>query len=440
MVLISALPFVGLLLSIAVMPLVAQHAWERWFGSITLGWILLFVIPFAARAGPRASAATVLGTLVHDYLPFILLLFALFVVAGGIRLVGNLVGTPLTNLALLALGTMSASLLGTTGASMLLLRPLIAANEDRRRNTHVFVFFIFLVGNIGGALTPLGDPPLFLGFLRGVDFSWTTRALAAPMGVAAGLLLALFLAVDLFVWRRDSADWPVSRMPRQLRIEGAHNLVLLLGVMGIVLASGTWRSGIIIPIGLGVEAKAENLARDVGLLAIALVSYLSTARRIRIENAFTWTPIREVAILFAGIFVTMIPVLHELERGAQGAFRPLIELVTRPDGSPVDAAYFWLTGSLSSVLDNAPTYLVFFDLAGGDAERLMGPLGRTLLAISAGAVFMGANTYLGNAPNFMIKAICEERGIRMPGFFGYLVWSGTILLPLFGLITALFFW
>jgi Na+/H+ antiporter NhaD/arsenite permease-like protein len=436
--LLYGLPFAGLLLSIALMPLLAPHWWEKRFPLVTLAWASLFALPYAALHGVGEAGTALLGTVVHEYLPFILLLLALFVVAGGIRVAGNLVGTPNTNLALLGLGTLLASLLGTTGAAMLLIRPLIRANGDRRHRTHVFVFFIFLVGNIGGSLTPLGDPPLFLGFLRGVDFGWTLRAMAAPMLLSSGLLLLVFTAIDRWHWRREPVTVP-SHLPRRVRIEGGYNAAFLLVVVGAVLLSGLWRPGRSVPLGLGVSVSWQGLARDTLLLAAAVLSYAVTPARVRIENAYTWVPIREVAILFAGIFVTIVPVLDALKAGPAGPFGPLLHLVDRPDGTPVVASYFWLSGALSSVLDNAPTYLVFFDMAGGDPARLMGDGAATLLAISCGAVFMGANTYLGNAPNFMVKAICEEGGIRMPGFFGYMAWSGLALLPLFGLLTLVFF-
>ena len=436
--LLYGLPFAGLLLSIALMPLLAPHWWEKRFPLVTLAWASLFALPYAALHGVEEAGTALLGTVVHEYLPFILLLLALFVVAGGIRVAGNLVGTPNTNLALLGLGTLLASLLGTTGAAMLLIRPLIRANGDRRHRTHVFVFFIFLVGNIGGSLTPLGDPPLFLGFLRGVDFGWTLRAMAAPMLLSSGLLLLVFTAIDRWHWRREPVTVP-SHLPRRVRIEGGYNAAFLLVVVGAVLLSGLWRPGRSVPLGLGVSVSWQGLARDTLLLATAVLSYAVTPARVRIENAYTWVPIREVAILFAGIFVTIVPVLDALKAGPAGPFGPLLHLVDRPDGTPVVASYFWLSGALSSVLDNAPTYLVFFDMAGGDPARLMGDGAATLLAISCGAVFMGANTYLGNAPNFMVKAICEEGGIRMPGFFGYMAWSGLALLPLFGLLTLVFF-
>ncbi|WP_237478965.1 sodium:proton antiporter [Lichenibacterium dinghuense] len=431
------LPFAGLLLSIALMPLLAPHWWERRFPLVAAGWALLFALPYAAARGPDAAGAALLGTVAHEYLPFILLLLALFVVAGGIRVGGAFVGTPNTNLALLGLGTLLASLLGTTGAAMLLIRPLIRANAGRRHRTHVFVFFIFLVGNIGGSLTPLGDPPLFLGFLRGVDFGWTLRAMAGPMLLSSGLLLVVFTAIDRWYWRREPLAG--ERHPFRLEVEGGYNVLFLVVAVGAVLLSGLWHPGRSVPLGLGVSVSWEGLARDALLLAAALLSFAVTPARVRIENAYTWVPIREVAILFAAIFVTIIPVLDALAAGPAGPFGPLLHLVNRPDGTPVVASYFWLSGALSSVLDNAPTYLVFFDMAGGDPARLMGEGATTLLAISCGAVFMGANTYLGNAPNFMVKAICEEQEIRMPGFFGYMAWSGLVLLPLFGLLTAVFF-
>ena len=432
------LPFAGLLLSIALLPLLAPHWWERRFPLVVVAWALLFVLPYGLARGAEAAGAELLETLAHEYVPFILLLLALFVVAGGIRIAGNVVGTPGTNVGFLAAGTLLASVLGTTGAAMLLIRPLIRANADRRHKTHVFVFFIFLVCNIGGALTPLGDPPLFLGFLRGVGFGWTVGAMAPPMALAAGGLLVAFALLDRWHWRREPVVVP-SHVPRRLDVEGAYNAVFLTAVVGAVLVSGLWHPGGEIPVGLGVTVRAENLARDTALMAIAALSYAVTPARIRIENAFTWVPIREVAILFAGLFITIVPVLGALGAGEAGPFAPLLRLVNRPDGSPIEANYFWLTGGLSSFLDNAPTYLVFFDVAGGDPARLMGADAATLLAISCGAVFMGANTYIGNAPNFMVRAICEEQGIHMPGFFGYLAWSGLILLPLFGLVTAAFF-
>jgi Na+/H+ antiporter NhaD/arsenite permease-like protein len=435
-----SLPFAGLLLSIALLPLITPHFWERHFGKIAAFWALALILPSAFVFGPWTAAAEVLHALLLDYLPFILLLFTLFVVAGGIRISGNLVGTPATNTAILAFGTLSASFLGTTGASMVLIRPIIRANQDRAYNIHVFVFFIFLVSNIGGSLTPLGDPPLFLGFLKGVDFLWTLEAMLLPMLFMSSLLLALFYVIDRLAWNRESPEIRgKSRVSRQIRIEGLHNVLYLMAVAITVLASGIWAGDATIPVGLGIEMPLNGLVRDAVLLVVSLLSWKTTKQSIRVENAFTWAPMQEVAMLFAAIFITMIPMLAMLGAGAEGPFAPLLSFVSTPDGRPVDAAYFWLTGVLSSFLDNAPTYLVFFNLAGGDAQVLMGPLASTLLAISAGAVFMGANTYIGNAPNFMVRSICEERGIKMPSFIGYMLWSSAILLPLFALLTWIWF-
>ena len=438
--LLWSLPFAGMLLSIALFPLFAAKFWEHHFGKISAAWALAFLIPCTLVFGFETALAEALHTLALEYIPFIILLLSLFVVAGGIRLVGNLVGTPSTNTGVLAAGTAMASFLGTTGASMLLIRPMIAANSDRHHKVHVFVFFIFLVSNIGGSLTPLGDPPLFLGFLKGVDFLWTMEHMFAPMFLTSAILLAIFYAIDSYYWRREPREVTTeSRVPRQLRIEGGHNFIYLAGIVAAVLMSGLWNPGVVFHLGYGIDIVLQGLVRDIVLLGLAVLSLATTKRATRVENAFTWIPIQEVAILFIAIFITMIPTLAVLRAGSSGAFAPLLMFVSNADGQPVNVAYFWLTGTLSSFLDNAPTYLVFFNLAGGDPAQLMGPFETTLLAISVGAVFMGANTYIGNAPNFMVKSICEERGIRMPSFFGYMLWSGAILIPLFLVLGLIFF-
>jgi len=433
-------PFAGLLVSIALLPLLSPQSWEHHFGKVAALWTFVLLLPCAVVFGLRTTAAQVLHTFLLDYLPFIVLLFTLFVVAGGIRVSGNLVGTPSINTAMIACGTLSASFLGTTGASMVLIRPVIRANQDRHFNVHVFVFFIFLVANIGGSLTPLGDPPLFLAFLKGVDFLWTLKHMHGPMLLVSGVLLALFYLIDRRAWNRETPEIRAkSTVTREISIEGLHNVLYLFAGALTVLASGIWKGNAAIPIGLGLELPASGLLRDATLILISLLSWRTTKSSIRVENTFTWAPMQEVATLFAAIFITMIPVLAMLKAGHDGPFAPLLSLVSTDDGRPVNAAYFWLTGVLSSFLDNAPAYLAFFNLAGGDAQELMGPLASTLLAISAGAVFMGANTYIGNAPNFMVRSICEERGIRMPSFIGYMLWSGVILLPLFAVLTWLWF-
>ncbi|MBO4369190.1 MAG: sodium:proton antiporter, partial [Desulfovibrio sp.] len=379
-----------------------------------------------------------LHAILTDYMPFIILLFALFTVAGGVRLKGSMVGTPVVNTGILAVGTVLASWMGTTGAAMLLIRPILRANAHRRYRVHSIVFFIFLVANIGGSLTPLGDPPLFLGFLKGVSFFWTTKHLFIKTVLAAGILLTLFFLLDSFLYAKEGKPVPEKQdTEEKFGLEGTINLLFLAGIVFSVLLSGVLDLGTFVSI-QGIELAGQNVLRDVSLLAIAGLSWKFTDPHSRALNDFTWGPILEVAKLFFGIFLSMIPAITILRAGTNGALASVIELVTQ-DGQPVNAMYFWLAGALSSFLDNAPTYLVFFNTAGGDPVHLMTDWASTLAAISAGAVFMGANTYIGNAPNFMVRSIAEEQGVPMPSFFGYMLWSGGILLPIFALLTFIFF-
>jgi Na+/H+ antiporter NhaD/arsenite permease-like protein len=298
------------------------------------------------------------------------------------------------------------------------------------------VFFIFLVANIGGALTPLGDPPLFVGFLRGVDFFWPAQHLWLQTLIVAGLVLTIFYLLDVRLSRRDGSIAGDMREPVRIQMRGGINVVLIAFIVVSILTSGRWRPGVEFTI-FSTTVALQNVVRDGVLIVIALVSLWLTPDEHRAANGFTWEPIREVAILFAGIFVTIIPVLAMLQAGREGIFAPLLALVTDTEGRPREVAYFWLTGILSAFLDNAPTYLVFFELAGGDARELMGPLAGTLASISLGAVCMGALTYLGNAPNLMIYAIATERGIAMPSFFAYFLWAVSVLVPIFLLLTLL---
>jgi Na+/H+ antiporter NhaD/arsenite permease-like protein len=440
MSLLWALPFVGLLLSIATGPLFYHHIWEHHYGKITALWSALVIVPLAFSFGWAPMAGAVLHALLLEYMSFIILLFGLFTIAGGILVTGNIHGTPLVNAGLLVIGAILASFVGTTGASMILIRPIIRANDNRPFNAHVIVFFIFLVSNIGGALTPLGDPPLFVGFLRGVDFFWTTSHLFTETLVVGGIVLAVFVALDIFLHQREKG-LPKIKDPTPdttVRIRGLVNLPLLGGVIGLVLLSAAWKPGIAFTI-QGVSVELQNLLRDIGIVALALVSLAVTRKEFRRANGFAWGPIVEVAKLFAGIFICIVPVIAILQAGPEGALAPLVAMVSSPSGEPNDLAYFWLTGLLSSFLDNAPTYLVFFELAGGNPQELMTTFATTLAAISTGAVFMGANTYIGNAPNFMVYAIARERGIAMPSFFGYMLWSGAVLIPTFLLVGFVFF-
>ena len=431
-----ALPFVGILLTIATGPLVFPKLWHSHYGKLAFVWSTLAVAPLAALYGTPAAIAAFVHAMLAEYLSFIVLLFALYVVAGGILVTGNLRGTPLVNTVILAFGTLIASVVGTTGAAMILIRPLLRANAARLHNVHVVVFFIFLVANIGGALSPLGDPPLFVGFLHGVEFFWTTQHLWRPTALVAGLVLLIFIVLDVWYYRKDRLVTTVgeARAPVDLGVSGVVNLLLIAGIIIAILGSAIWKPAISFDV-YGTTLELQNLLRDATLLLIALLSLVLTPNEHREANGFTWEPIAEVAILFAGIFACIIPVLAMLDGGKDGAFAWLLAAVTARDGSPHDIAYFWLTGVLSAFLDNAPTYLVFFELAGGDARELMGPLATTLAAISMGAVYMGAMTYIGNAPNFMVYAIAVERGVKMPSFFGYMAWSTLVLLPVLAVLT-----
>jgi len=433
-----ALPFAGILLTIALAPLLFRRFWHQHYGKFAFVWAALTLTPLAALYGVDTALSALSHALLGDYLGFIAILFALYVVAGGILVSGTLRGTPLVNAATLAFGTLIASIVGTTGAAMILIRPLLRANAARLHNVHVVVFFIFLVGNIGGALSPLGDPPLFIGFLNGVDFFWPTKHLWQPTALVAACVLALFVAVDLWFFQKDKRAAPVEPVASEpLRVHGLVNLLLLALIIGAVIDSALWKPGIHFTV-YGTVLELQDLVRDAVLVLAALASLWLTPDEHREANGFSWEPIVEVAILFAGIFVCAVPILAALQAGRQGAFAWLLGAVTANDGSPHVVAYFWLTGILSAILDNAPTYLVFFQLAGGNAAELMGPLAPALAAISMGAVYMGALTYIGNAPNFMIYAIASERGIRMPSFFGFMGWSFVLLMPVLALVTYIF--
>jgi len=443
----SILPFIGILLSIAVCPLVVGHFWHRHYAKVSLAWALLFAIPFLWSYGAHA-AEEILHIYLVDYIPFIILLWGLFTVAGGIVVRGTKEGTPARNTVFLLIGTVIASWVGTTGAAMLLIRPVLRANAHRQHKVHVIVFFIFLVANVGGSLTPLGDPPLFLGFLHQVPFFWTMHLLP-HMALVSALLLVIFYFVDRRYYRQEKAQEvakpepnPEPKPTEPQGVDGLHNLIFLGGIVFAVLMSGVWHPGSVDV--FGVHVGLQNWARDGFILLMGALSLLFTSRDLRKANGFSWEPIREVAYLFAGIFMTIIPALAILKAGERGGLALLIESVKEP------AHYFWAVGILSSFLDNAPTYLTFFNTQLGRfypglpesaaVSRLVVEKVVFLEALSAGAVFMGANTYIGNAPNFMVKSIAEEAGVAMPSFFGYLVrWAIPILIPIFVLVTLVFF-
>jgi Na+/H+ antiporter NhaD/arsenite permease-like protein len=431
----TVLPFAGLLLSIAILPLATPHFWESNRNrALTAAFFALPVAVYLIVAHGAAGAHELLEK-AKEYTSFILLLGALFVVTGGIRMRGSLSGTPLLNTALLGLGAVLANAIGTTGASVLLIRPLLRANAPRVRKTHIIVFFIFVVSNCGGLLTPLGDPPLFLGFLKGVPFGWTFQ-LWQEWLLVNGLLLLIFSLWDQAVFNREEAERPGSQLEEvmqhePLSIDGKRNFLFLGAGVATIVASGN---------GLGTGGASWPFGVQEGLLlGIGLIAYLTTPQTYRAANAFAFGPIIEVAVLFAGIFVTMAPALLLLNANAErfGLEHPW--------------QFFWITGVLSSFLDNAPTYLTFAATACGlegiplEGQYLKALLERgpeaskILAAISCGAVFMGANSYIGNGPNFMVKAIAEADGVKMPSFFGYMAYSCGVLLPIFAVVTLVFF-
>lgn len=439
------IPFAGLLLCIAILPLVKAAWWEEHQPHAVIMWSLLFVIPFAVLYGAGAAAETVLECIINDYLTFIVLLFGLFCVCGNITLSGDLAGSPRINVGLLAFGTLLSSVIGTTGASMLMIRPVIRMNSWRKRRRHIIIFFIFMVSNMGGCLTPIGDPPLLMGFMRGVPFFWSMKLL--PMLIFnMVVLLFVFYKIDMRAYRLDIAAGlkpDISKPGTEVKIRGLHNLIFVAVIVAAVILSGTLpgmpafqdAAGNLRGIHIFGEVTLgyPSVIEIVMILAAAFLSFKTTDVSIRRENHFTWGAIREVAVLFVGIFITMQPALMLLKTyGSRlGITQPL--------------QMFWTTGLLSSFLDNTPTYLVFLTTAGalGLGEGIATTLGivpvKMLQAISAGAVFMGANTYIGNAPNFMVKSIADENGVRMPSFFGYLLWSFGILVPVFLVDTLVFF-
>lgn len=433
----SVIPFAGLLLSIAILPLISatEHWWESnqnrlmaslCFAAVTLGYYL-----FAYGA---AKVTTVLEhAVLAEYIPFIVLLFSLYVISGGICLKGDLAAHPTTNTAFLAVGAAIASFVGTTGASMLLIRPLLQTNSERKHVKHTVIFFIFLVSNIGGCLLPIGDPPLFLGYLKGVAFLWTFN-LWMEWAVMCAILLVVYYVWDTCAYRteepKDIAWDEAERTP--LTLSGKLNL-LWLG--GVVLCVALVKPGEEF-LGLGFEPFP--FMREALMLGFVVLSLKLTRKQIRSDNQFNYHAILEVAALFIGIFICMQAPI-EILKGSGAALEPLLNSPMR---------FYWATGALSSFLDNAPTYVVFFETASSmTPEGAAGTvtlangghiLENLLVAISLGAVFMGAMTYIGNGPNFMVKSIAEQAGVRMPSFFGYMLYSCAILIPLFVVVTFIF--
>lgn len=439
----SIIPFCGILLSISFLPLFFPHFWHKNYPKVSLFWGLTFILPFLL-VYKNVAFYEIVHIFLVDYLPFIILLWGLFTVSGGILFKGNLIGTPFFNVILLAIGSLLASFMGTTGASMLLIRPLLRANQNRKYKTPTVIFFIFLVSNIGGSLTPLGDPPLFLGFLHGVPFLWTFK-LFYPFIFAIIVLLSLYYLIDSYLFRKENLysilKETAKKKREKFKIEGLINIIFLMMIVFSVFLSGSLKLGHISIFDVHIEY--QDLLREIAIILIGIFSLKLTPKKIREDNGFGWEPIREVAILFASIFATMIAPLAILKAGDKGHLSFILKGLDEP------YQYFWTVGLLSSFLDNAPTYLTFLNMLLGhfypnipEKQAILDLIAHRELfleAISIGAVFMGANTYIGNAPNFMVKSIAEENGIKMPSFMGYIFkWTMPILIPLFLIIELIF--
>ena len=439
-----ALPFVGIILSIALFPLFAPSFWSKHYGKVSLAWTLITIGALIFVRGIPVTVHAVVAELFDEYFPFVFLLTALFTITGGIKLNGNFAGTPPVNVGILAAGAILSSWLGTTGAAVLLIRPLLAANAWRQRKAHTIMFFIFIVANIAGSLTPVGNPPILMSFISSVPFFWSMQMLAIPTLFATLLLLGIYYLVDWHFYQKDKSAKPKEEGPISLSLKGTANLVLLIIAISAVIIS-SFDMGVLFTIynvKIGISLVTE-------LVMLALLTYISiriTPKAIRKANNFSWEPMLEVGKLFVGIFICMIPLVAMLKAGESGAMSPLIKSLTSASGNPINGMYYWLSGLLSAFLDSAPAFLVFFNVAASPAAGaglvahayMTNVVPHTLMAIMIGASFMGALTYIGNAPNMMVKAIAEENGVKMPTFFAYLFWASVALIPVFILVQLVF--
>jgi Na+/H+ antiporter NhaD/arsenite permease-like protein len=437
------LPFLGIILSIALFPLLLPDFWSKHYGKVALVWSAIVLTGIGISQGPGISLTTFLSVIFDQFFPFIFLLLAVFTVTGGIAMEGEHDGTPTVNVILLFTGAILSSWLGTAGAAVLLIRPLIKANSWRKFKVHTIIFFIFIVGNIGGSLSPLGNPPLLMGFISKIPFFWPTGKLFGPTALTSILLIVIYFFIDLYYFKKETSR-PPSLNKSKILITGGWNLILLIFIIfGVVLSSFDFGTAFIL---YHVPIPLSELIELLILILVTFISVKITSEEIRIQNNFTWHPIIEVGKLFAAIFICMAPLIAMLRAGANGPMSFIINSLSDIHGQPINGMYYWLSGGLSAFLDSAPAYLVFFNTAAAPASALhLAPhifmtnvIPTTLVAITAGASFMGAITYIGNAPNMMVKAIAEENNIKMPSFFGYMVWSLLILLPIFLIVQFLF--
>lgn len=434
-------PFLGILLSIAFGPIWFQKIWHKHYGKISILWSLVILVALVSKYGLWVTKVSLAHTLFGEYLPFMILITSLYVINSGFFLDIRGHGGPYINAFIMLIGSGFANVVGTTGSALLFIHPLIRLNAGRQYKTHTIVFFIYTVCNIGGALTPIGDPPLFLGFLNGVDFFWPMKHLWAPTLFMLTSVLFIYIVLESILLKREKDVLHRATHTEDLRrftLDGKHNFFFLALIVIAIISGGFMKIDLSVSL-FGYDKNIVSLIRDVVILATAIIAYSCRNREIFEKNHFSWEPIQEVALLFLGIFTTAIPVFAMLGAGKEGAFRFLVDMVYH-QGVPSTEAFFWATGILSSFLDNAPTYLVFFHLAGGDAQKLMSEYAHVLAAISCAAVYMGAMTYIGNAPNFIVKNIAQRHHVEMPSFFAYLFWACVVLLPLFYVADVIIQW
>lgn len=424
-------PFFGIILSMSFLPLISPKFWEKYSGYVPLGWTLLYLTAIGFSFGIAEVGKAFAKPLIDDYVSFIVQIATLYIVAGGIYIDFPSGKGPAFNTIFLFFGAILAGWIGTTGASMLLIRPFLRVNTKRQHKVHLMIFFILLVANIGGAATPLGDPPLFIGFLKGIDFFWFIRHLYPILFGTIVTLCAMFYAIDTYLFKKETGHFDISQDDASFSIKGIKNLLLLMLILLVViLCQFPERFSL-----FGDEYLYSSLIRNCLLIGIAACSIKITHKNIREANGFTLAPIREVAEFFIAMFVTVSPLLVILAQGKDGAFAPIFEWIA-PNGTYSLIKCFWASGLLSSFLDNAPTFLVFFHLTSGNAQELMTVKSAILSTFSISTVFMGALTYIGNAPNLMIRSISESYGIKVPSFLGYIKWSAGILIPIFIIISV----
>ena len=437
----TSIPFVGVLLSIALCPLLIPKLWHKFENLILASWILISIWLCIISIGGHNTTSIISNVLIKEYIPFIILVGTLFIISNGIKIKIYKEGTTMVNIAILVIGEILANFIGTTGTSILLLRPLLEVNKNRKYKVHTVIFFIFLVSNIGGCLLPFGDPPLFLGYLKGVDFFWTLKHLWPMFLIASSILIMIYAIIDKFLIKKEKfiVNLDEKTKNKTVQIKGLLNIFFMIMVIFVVAGTGLLNKNIAFNI-FNTNVHYKNILRDFGLIILSIFSFIQFLylnKNSEHKVKFSWGPISEVARYFIAIFITMAPVAIMLKSG-HDFFDPIRNMLANNENPSF--MYFWFVSPFSAFLDNAPTYIVFFKMAGGDANTLMHSGMKILMAISASSVFMGSMTYIGNAPNFMVRSIAKQHGVKMPGFLGYMLWSFIILLPVFALISYIFFY